>query len=90
MKKLLVSLLFFIGYNIQAQNVGIGTTTPTGPLTFNSVLGNKIDLWGGWKYCPLWTWHTEWVTSDLRRPSKFGNTIWIRAINVIHRKNADN
>lgn len=46
MKKILVYLLFFISYSIEAQNVGIGTTTPTGPLTFNSILGNKIVLWG--------------------------------------------
>jgi hypothetical protein len=46
MKKILISLLFFIGYSIQAQNVGIGTTTPTGPLSFPSILGNKIVLWG--------------------------------------------
>jgi len=29
-----------------AQNVGIGTTTPTGPLSFPNVLGNKIVLYG--------------------------------------------
>lgn len=29
-----------------AQNVGIGTSTPTGPLSFASQLGNKIVLWG--------------------------------------------
>jgi hypothetical protein len=29
-----------------AQNVGIGTNTPTGPLSFPSILGNKIVLWG--------------------------------------------
>lgn len=28
------------------QNVGIGTNTPTGPLSFPSILGNKIVLWG--------------------------------------------
>lgn len=27
-------------------NVGIGTTTPTAPLSFLSSLGNKINLWG--------------------------------------------
>lgn len=31
---------------MQAQNVGIGTNTPTGPLSFPSLLGNKIVLWG--------------------------------------------
>ncbi|HSC53775.1 MAG TPA: hypothetical protein VLC98_09150 [Phnomibacter sp.] len=29
-----------------AQNVGIGTNTPTGPLTFANTTGNKIVLWG--------------------------------------------
>jgi len=29
-----------------SQNVGIGTTTPTGPLSFPNVLGNKIVLYG--------------------------------------------
>jgi hypothetical protein len=29
-----------------AQNVGIGTSAPTGPLSFANVLGNKIVLWG--------------------------------------------
>ena len=46
MKKLLLSLSLFTVYNLQAQNVGIGTTNPTGPLAFNSILGNKIVLWG--------------------------------------------
>jgi hypothetical protein len=27
-------------------NVGIGTNTPTGPLSFASILGNKVVLWG--------------------------------------------
>lgn len=32
---------------LQAQNnVGIGTTTPTGPLSFANIFGNKIVLWG--------------------------------------------
>ncbi len=30
-----------------SHNVGIGTTTPGIPLTFDNVLGNKISLWGG-------------------------------------------
>jgi hypothetical protein len=29
-----------------AQNVGIGTTNPTGPLSFASTAGNKLVLWG--------------------------------------------
>ncbi|MEP7109485.1 MAG: hypothetical protein ABI760_15940 [Ferruginibacter sp.] len=29
-----------------AQNVGIGTTTPTGPLSFDNIPGNKIVFWG--------------------------------------------
>jgi hypothetical protein len=29
-----------------SQHVGIGTTTPTGPLSFSSAVGNKIVLWG--------------------------------------------
>lgn len=31
---------------LSAQNVGIGTTTPTGPLSFANVTGNKLVLWG--------------------------------------------
>lgn len=31
---------------LYAQNVGIGTNTPTGPLSFPNTLGNKIVLWG--------------------------------------------
>ena len=46
MKKLLLSFLLYTAYTLQAQNIGIGTTTPTGPLSFNSILGNKIVLWG--------------------------------------------
>ena len=46
MKRIFASLLFFICYSIQAQNVGIGTTTPTGPLSFPNILGNKIVLFG--------------------------------------------
>jgi len=44
------SILLFAGLSgiifLQAQNVGIGTTTPTGPLSFASTTGNKIVLWG--------------------------------------------
>ena len=29
-----------------AQNVGIGTNAPTGPLSFANTLGNKLVLWG--------------------------------------------
>jgi len=46
MKTILTSIIFFISYNTIAQNVGIGTTTPTGPLSFPSILGNKVVLWG--------------------------------------------
>jgi hypothetical protein len=46
MKTILVSLLFFISNTIQAQNIGIGTTTPTGPLSFPNTFGNKIVLYG--------------------------------------------
>jgi hypothetical protein len=37
--------LFLIG-DLQSQNVGIGTTSPTGPLSFANVLGNKVVLYG--------------------------------------------
>ncbi|MEP7143447.1 MAG: hypothetical protein ABI707_11275, partial [Ferruginibacter sp.] len=30
----------------KSQNVGIGTNTPTGPLSFKNILGNKIVFWG--------------------------------------------
>jgi hypothetical protein len=33
-------------FSVVAQNVGIGTPTPTGPLSFASSVGNKIVLWG--------------------------------------------
>lgn len=48
MKQYLFTLFLGLLFNqyLMAQNVGIGTTTPTGPLSFNSVLGNKIVLWG--------------------------------------------
>ena len=32
--------------SLQGQNVGIGTTTPTGPLSFANITGNKLVLWG--------------------------------------------
>jgi hypothetical protein len=48
MKKtlLFLSFVFLSTEYLQSQNVGIGTTTPTGPLSFKSILGNKIVLWG--------------------------------------------
>lgn len=48
MKKLLTSLLLCCVMHQLAftQNVGIGTNSPTGPLSFASQLGNKIVLWG--------------------------------------------
>jgi len=48
MKKIILLLLFVVPSMkyLQSQNVGIGTTTPTGPLSFKSILGNKIVLWG--------------------------------------------
>jgi len=46
MKTILTSLILFISYNTIAQNVGIGTTTPTGPLSFPTILGNKVVLYG--------------------------------------------
>jgi hypothetical protein len=33
-------------YNANAGNVGIGTSAPSGPLSFANVLGSKIVLWG--------------------------------------------
>lgn len=39
-----LALLFFL--SAHSQNVGIGTTNPTGPLSFASALGNKMVLWG--------------------------------------------
>jgi hypothetical protein len=45
--KYLVTVSFFcLAMKANAQNVGIGTTTPTGPLSFASNTGNKIVLWG--------------------------------------------
>lgn len=45
MKSLLACALM-LSSTLGAQNVGIGTTSPTGPLSFASTLGNKIVLWG--------------------------------------------
>ncbi len=36
---------FIITQSLLAQNVGIGTTTPRGPLSFGGPLGQKIILW---------------------------------------------
>jgi hypothetical protein len=48
MKKTFLLLIFALLTTkyLQSQNVGIGTTTPTGPLSFNNTIGNKIVLWG--------------------------------------------
>jgi hypothetical protein len=46
MKKIFITALLFFYSFCYAQNVGIGTTTPTGPLSFPSSSGNKIVLWG--------------------------------------------
>ncbi|MCU0404634.1 MAG: hypothetical protein MUE99_08800, partial [Chitinophagaceae bacterium] len=52
MKHQLIAGTFFFafaglaGFNSPAQNVGIGTNTPTGPLSFANLLGRKIVLWG--------------------------------------------
>lgn len=39
-------LCLMMPLGLLAQHVGIGTTTPTGPLSFASNTGNKIILWG--------------------------------------------
>lgn len=46
--KIIITLCVVISYCLTAncQNVGIGTITPTGPLSFSNTLGNKIVLWG--------------------------------------------
>jgi hypothetical protein len=46
MKKIVIIPLILLYTFCSAQNVGIGTTTPTGPLSFPSSSGNKIVLWG--------------------------------------------
>jgi hypothetical protein len=43
---LLLPMVYFFCFELTAQNVGIGTNTPTGPLSFASTTGNKIVLWG--------------------------------------------
>ncbi len=46
------TLIFILAVSISATTiaqsgfVGIGTATPTGPLSFENVLGNKVVLWG--------------------------------------------
>ncbi len=42
---LFVLFLMIIARNTSAQNVGIGTTSPRGPLSFSGALGQKIILW---------------------------------------------
>lgn len=47
MKSQFTAIVLLLSFQVSlAQNVGIGTTSPTGPLAFSSVLGNKIVLWG--------------------------------------------
>ena len=46
MKKSIFVYLLLLGNICQAQNVGIGTTTPGFPLNFATTLGNKISLYG--------------------------------------------
>src|SRR5882724_1674600 len=47
MKKLpLLILLILTAFYCDAQNVGIGTTTPGFPLSFSNTLGDKISIWG--------------------------------------------
>jgi hypothetical protein len=43
---LLVFALSLMHFSTSAQNVGIGTASPTGPLSFANQLGNKLVLWG--------------------------------------------
>lgn len=50
MKKSLLFIFLAAGIYLPglfAQNVGIGTTTPTSPLSYPNVLGNKISFWNG-------------------------------------------
>ncbi len=47
MRKSLFIILLFCCFGItNAQNVGIGTANPIGPLDFGNTQGNKIVLWG--------------------------------------------
>lgn len=43
---LLLFVLLSLAGNNMAQNVGIGTTLPTGPLSFANIIGNKLVLSG--------------------------------------------
>ncbi len=45
-KKCICILCSLVPALVSAQNVGIGTNSPTAPLSFPSSLGNKIGLWG--------------------------------------------
>ena len=47
MKKIITAVLLFVAVNLSAQNVGIGTNTPTRPLSFPPLLGKKISLYPG-------------------------------------------
>jgi hypothetical protein len=46
MKKTITIVLLAMAQVSVAQNVGIGTNTPTGPLSFANTLGNKLVLFG--------------------------------------------
>jgi hypothetical protein len=47
MKKFVCVLLLFSFKNLSGQNVGIGTSSPTRPLSFPGLLGKKISLYPG-------------------------------------------
>lgn len=48
MRAIYLTLSFFVAstFICNAQNVGIGTTLPTGPLSFANTVGNKVVLYG--------------------------------------------
>ncbi|MES2648261.1 MAG: hypothetical protein V4717_15400 [Bacteroidota bacterium] len=46
LKLYFVSLQLLTTISLYAQNVGIGTTAPTGPLSFSNTIGKKIVFWG--------------------------------------------
>lgn len=50
MKLFLLCLFLLFLFEGQAQNVGIGTSTPGFPLNFSSALGDKISLYGNSGY----------------------------------------